>query len=121
MNEGRTIIDYPSVDSFFDEVELLGRKDMDTGFSSHPLFDPYVGRGRVFNFTTKSKTTYGFEIAFGFTDSLFKVDVELTPPFNSTVWNTRGDENNHSLFPLRTAGIKLCLLFTQLNIGFTRQ
>jgi len=121
MNKGRTIIDYPSVDSFFDEVELLGRKDMDTGFSSHPLFDPYVGRGRVFNFTTKSKTTYGFEIAFGFTDSLFKLDVELTPPFNSRVWNTRGDENNHSLFPLRTAGIKLCLLFTQLNIGFTRQ
>jgi hypothetical protein len=121
MNTGRTIIDYPSVDSFFDEVELLGRKDLETGFSSHPLFDPYVGRGRVFNFTTKSKTTYGFEIAFGFTDSLFKLDVELTPPFNSRVWNTRGDENNHSLFPLRTAGIKLCLLFTQLNIGFTRQ
>jgi len=121
MNKGRTIIDYPSVDSFFDEVELLGRKDMDTGFSSHPLFDPYVGRGRVFNFTTKSKTTYGFEIAFGFTDSLFKLDVELTPPFNSRMWNTRGDESNHSLFPLRTAGIKLGVLFTQLNIGFTRQ
>ncbi len=121
MKTGRTIIDYPSVDSFFDEVELSGRKDLDTGFSSYPLSDPYVGRGRVFNFTTKSKTTYGFEIALGFTDSLFKVDVELTPPVDTRRWNTRGNEDSHSMFPLRTIGIKLGVLFTQLNIGFTRQ
>ena len=121
MKEGRTIVDYPSVDSFFDDVELLGRENLDTGFSSHPLRDPYVGRGRVFNFTTKSKTTYGFEIAFGFTESLFKLDVELTPPFNAMAWNTRGRDSHDKMFPLRTAGIKLCVLFTQLNIGFTRQ
>ena len=121
MKTGRTIMDYPNVDSFFDDVELLGRKDLDTGFSSYPLSDPYVGRGRVFNFTTKGKTTYGFEIALGFTDSLLKLDVELTPPFNNRGWNTRGKESNHSMFPLKTAGIKLGLLFTQLNIGFTRQ
>jgi hypothetical protein len=121
MNTGRTIIDYPSIDSFFDDVELENRKDLKTGFSSYRLSDPYVGRGRSFSFTTKNKTCYSIELAFGFTDSLFKLDVELTPPFNTRVWNTRGDEDNHSLFPLRTAGIKLCLLFTQFNIGFTRQ
>jgi len=121
MKTGRTIIDYPSVDSFFDEVELENRKDMDTGFSSYRLSDPYVGRGRVFSFTTNNKTCYSLELAFGFTDSLIKLDVELTPPFDTRSWNTRGNENSHSLFPLRTVGIKLGLLFTQLNIGFTRQ
>jgi hypothetical protein len=121
MQEGRTIIDYPTVDSFFDDVELGMKNDSKPGFNSHRLSDPYCGRGVSLWYTTKSKTCYTIEIAFGFTDSLLKLDVDLTPPFDAKKWNTRGEEDTHSLFPLRQIGAKVAALFMQFSIAFTRQ
>ena len=121
MPEGRTIIDYPDVDSFFDDVELSMREKLEPGFSYNRLSDPYCGRGGSFNYVTKSKTCYSFEFNFGFTDSLFKLDVDLSTPFDARQWNSRGSEGSHSLYPLRQIGAKLAVLWTQVSIGFTRQ
>jgi len=121
MPKGRTIMDYPSVDSFFDDVELSMKEHLETGFSYHRLSDPYYGRGGSFNYVTKSKICYSFEFGYGFTNSLFKLDVELSTPFDDKKWNSRGSEDSHSLYPLRTVGVKLAALFAQLSISFTRQ
>jgi hypothetical protein len=120
MPNGRTIIDYPDVDSFFDDVELSMREELEPGFSSRTLLDPYCGRGGSFSYVTKSKTSYSIELSFGFTDSLFKLDVDLSTPFDAKKWNTRGDEDSHSLYPLRTFGAKLAVLWMQVSIEFTR-
>jgi len=121
MQEGRTIIDYPTVDSFFDEYEMEAKENAVPGFSFHRLSDPYYGRGFALHYTTKNKSEYGFEFGFGFTDSLLKLDVECSTPFDGTRWNTRGDEDSHSLYPLRVLGMKLCLLFTQISFTFSHK
>jgi hypothetical protein len=121
MQNGRTILDYPDVDSFFEDVER-GMKDNETpGFNFHRLSDPYNGRGYSFHFVTKKKVSYGFEIALGFTDSLFKLDFDVTAPFDTRVWNTRGVEDSHQLYPLRQIGFKVAALFTQFSVAFNRQ
>lgn len=121
MHEGRTIIDYPDVDSFFDDVEQGMKDDAVPGFRFHRLRDPYNGRGYSFHFITKAKYSYGFEITFGFTNSLFKLDLDLTAPFDAHSWNTKGEENSHHLYPLRQIGFKIAAFFMQFAVAFNRQ
>lgn len=114
-------MDYPDVDSFFDDVEQGMKDKAVTGFKFNSLRDPYEGRGYSFHFTTKAKYSYGFEICFGFTNSLFKVALDLTAPFDTHAWNTQGQEDSHHLYPLRQFGFKIAVLFAQFSIAFNRQ
>jgi len=121
MHEGRTIMDYPDVNSFFDDVEQNMKDNAIPGFKFYRLYDPYNGRGFAFHFTTKAKYDYGFEIMLGFTDSLFKLDLDLSTPFDARSWNTKGNEESDHLYPLHQIGFKIAAFFTQFSVAFNRQ
>ena len=115
----RTIMDYPDVDSFMDDVDKAIRDDRQRGFGFHILHDPYSGHGFVAEYVTQFGTSFGIELTLGVTDKLFVASLSATPPFDTHKLNTLGREDQgNSRYKQLSA--KLGVLFAQIHISFIR-
>lgn len=82
------------------------------------IHDPYYGHGFDVSTTTASEVTYGGGVSLGVTDSLFKINLNLTPPFDTNKLNTLGAEEGVGGFT--ELGLKVCVLWLQLTVSIYR-
>ena len=87
-------------------------------FKSRILHDPVYGHGVELSVGDDKDTSYLAGLALGFTDSLFKVNLELTPPFDTHKLNTRGNEEKGR--DLVGVSLRVAVLWVQVSIDFLK-
>lgn len=87
-------------------------------FNSRVIHDPYYGHGVDLDLTATSGVSYGTGFSIGVTDSLFKINLTLTPPFDTNRLNTFGRED--SVGGYSELGLKVCFLWLQVSLNFYR-
>lgn len=87
-------------------------------FKTRKYHDPVYGHGVEVSVGNDKTVSYLAGLSIGLTDSLFKINLELTPPFDTHKFNTNGNEEKGK--DLVGIGIRVAVLWVQVSFDLLR-